>query len=204
MAHTIEERRIRHQKANHKYTASNRGKITSKQYREANHAHISEYGKERYTWPGMKDKKQAESKAWRTKNPHRMKEYREQPEVKAREKAGKVRRKKNDPLLDVLRNRVKSANRKAKELGVSGVLCINDITNHLNRVISQRGRLECECCGKEVFLLGGKDVSFEIDHIIPMSRGGCNIRNNLQILCGKCNRKKFNYLPSELSIRESL
>ncbi len=30
----------------------------------------------------------------------------------------------------------------------------------------------------------------EIDHIIPLSRGGREDENNMQILCRKCNRKK--------------
>ncbi|CAM4206018.1 HNH endonuclease [Vibrio neonatus] len=32
--------------------------------------------------------------------------------------------------------------------------------------------------------------SFEVDHIIPHSRGGGNERTNLQLLCKLCNRKK--------------
>ena len=34
-----------------------------------------------------------------------------------------------------------------------------------------------------------------VDHVIPLSRGGCNFAFNLQALCMTCNRKKSNTLP---------
>ena len=36
----------------------------------------------------------------------------------------------------------------------------------------------------------GSSEKLEIDHIIPIARGGSNETTNLQILCRKCNRKK--------------
>lgn len=40
----------------------------------------------------------------------------------------------------------------------------------------------CLACGAE------KDL--EIDHVLPLSRGGTNEFENLQVLCGRCNRSK--------------
>jgi 5-methylcytosine-specific restriction endonuclease McrA len=37
----------------------------------------------------------------------------------------------------------------------------------------------------------GSTESLEVDHIIPLARGGSNELDNLQILCKKCNRKKW-------------
>ena len=31
---------------------------------------------------------------------------------------------------------------------------------------------------------------FEVDHVVPQSRGGGNHIDNLQLLCGHCNRIK--------------
>lgn len=38
----------------------------------------------------------------------------------------------------------------------------------------------------------------EIDHIVPVSRGGGNEATNLRSACGPCNRRKRNRLDSEM------
>ncbi len=42
----------------------------------------------------------------------------------------------------------------------------------------------------------GTDRGFEIDHILPKSRGGVSALYNYQVLCKHCNRKKYNH-PEE-------
>ncbi|OEU71741.1 MAG: hypothetical protein BA863_06600 [Desulfovibrio sp. S3730MH75] len=37
--------------------------------------------------------------------------------------------------------------------------------------------------------------NLEIDHIVPISRGGESVENNLQVLCRSCNRKKRAKIP---------
>lgn len=43
----------------------------------------------------------------------------------------------------------------------------------------------------------GSINDLQIDHIIPVSRGGSDDMSNLQILCGPCNRSKGAKLPDE-------
>jgi 5-methylcytosine-specific restriction endonuclease McrA len=43
----------------------------------------------------------------------------------------------------------------------------------------------------------GAIVRMTIDHIIPLSKGGCNKRKNLQVLCNECNAKKSDKIIKE-------
>ena len=50
------------------------------------------------------------------------------------------------------------------------------------------GLYRCANCGKT----GKTKRGFQVDHIIPMSKGGKSKAGNLQILCSRCNGKKGN------------
>ena len=50
----------------------------------------------------------------------------------------------------------------------------------------------CQYCGREVSL-----SEFQLDHVIPRSRGGLSTWENLVTSCMRCNRRKANRLPSE-------
>ena len=48
------------------------------------------------------------------------------------------------------------------------------------------GNYTCACCGAK-----GKDrIFFQVDHVIPMNKGGKTVAENLQILCRQCNGVK--------------
>ena len=51
------------------------------------------------------------------------------------------------------------------------------------------GQQEGYCAGCKTFM---EFRHFEVDHVIPRSRGGTNHIDNLQLLCGYCNRTKGN------------
>lgn len=51
---------------------------------------------------------------------------------------------------------------------------------------NERGEYQCACCGKT----DRSRIYFQVDHIVPMNRGGRSIAENLQILCRQCNGMK--------------
>lgn len=55
----------------------------------------------------------------------------------------------------------------------------------------------CALCG-----ITKNDSPLDVDHIIPRSRGGSNEKENLQVLCVKCNRSKGN--KDKTDFRKSL
>ena len=59
------------------------------------------------------------------------------------------------------------------------------VTNKLRFYIYNRDGYKCKKCGKN-----GKYANLEVDHIVPISRGGLSTSNNLQTLCHDCNMEK--------------
>lgn len=55
-----------------------------------------------------------------------------------------------------------------------------DIAQKLLRL--QRGK--CACCAKPL------SRKYELDHVIPLARGGAHADSNMQLLCPRCNRSK--------------
>lgn len=62
------------------------------------------------------------------------------------------------------------------------------MTSKLRLKIKQRDGFACKKCGASV--AQEPNLLLEIDHIIPISRGGMTKEDNLQTLCWKCNRSK--------------
>ena len=55
----------------------------------------------------------------------------------------------------------------------------------------QKGK--CACCFQSI------EKYYEVDHINPVKLGGSNDRDNLQLLCRKCNRRKSCKPPHEFA-----
>ena len=62
------------------------------------------------------------------------------------------------------------------------------MTSRLRQYILQRDGYSCQCCRNS--LQREPNLLLEIDHIIPVSKGGLTIENNLATLFWKCNRTK--------------
>lgn len=60
------------------------------------------------------------------------------------------------------------------------------LTNDLRQKIKIRDNYTCQICGKYM----PDEVGLQIDHIVPVSKGGKTVESNLQVLCSKCNARK--------------
>ena len=60
------------------------------------------------------------------------------------------------------------------------------MTKNLRQQIIERDNYTCQVCGKKMF----DGVGLQVDHIIPIAKGGKTIPSNLQVLCSKCNSRK--------------
>lgn len=69
------------------------------------------------------------------------------------------------------------------------------MTSKLRQSIKERDNYTCKICGNSIF--NEPNLLLEIDHIIPISKGGFTVADNLQTLCWKCNREKSNKLILE-------
>lgn len=62
------------------------------------------------------------------------------------------------------------------------------MTKKLREFIKNRDNFTCCNCGNSVYI--EPNLLLEIDHIIPVAKGGRTVEDNLQTLCWKCNRAK--------------
>lgn len=76
-----------------------------------------------------------------------------------------------------LRNRIRQANYRARQLGARGTITLAQWV------------MLCGLYGNRC-LSCGQSHDLEIDHIVPLEKGGTNTSDNLQPLCAPCNKKK--------------
>ena len=62
------------------------------------------------------------------------------------------------------------------------------MTKKLREFIKKRDNFTCCNCGNSIYK--EPNLLLEIDHIIPVAKGGQTVEDNLQTLCWKCNRAK--------------
>ena len=117
-------------------------------------------------------------KDWCLRNSEKLKETKSKYREKTAERFNNYRkdwRKKNPDIA----RRDKYA-RRAREKSCAGSISVG-ITEDLLK--KQKSR--CACCATTL-----ADGNIHRDHIVPLARGGDNSDENIQLLCGKCNRSK--------------
>ena len=62
------------------------------------------------------------------------------------------------------------------------------MTQTLRKWIKERDDYTCQLCGLSSY--AERNLLLEIDHVMPLSKGGITTESNLQTLCWKCNRSK--------------
>lgn len=69
------------------------------------------------------------------------------------------------------------------------------MTKRLRDYIKKRDNYTCCICGNSTYK--EPNLLLEIDHIIPVAKGGYTTEKNLQTLCWKCNRSKSDKITAE-------
>ncbi len=95
----------------------------------------------------------------------------------------------NTPTLDALSTTLDGKIRWVKSAAGQRAL----MTAALREAIKKRDSYTCQSCSLSV--AREPNLLLEIDHIIPVSRGGLSQEDNLQTLCWRCNRAKGARMP---------
>ena len=64
------------------------------------------------------------------------------------------------------------------------------IPRRLRSEVFQRARYRCEYCQAQLSIV----MDLEVDHIIPVSRGGSTTADNLCLACRSCNAYKLDFV----------
>ena len=96
----------------------------------------------------------------------------------------------NSPTIDALVETLSGKIRWRKSVVGQRALMTAKFREH----IKSRDGYTCRQCS--VALADQPHLLLEVDHIIPVSRGGMSTEENLQTLCWRCNRTKSNKIPA--------
>lgn len=69
------------------------------------------------------------------------------------------------------------------------------MTSSLRKKILSRDNYTCQKCGNSI--KNEPNLLLEIDHKIPLAKGGMTTEDNLQVLCWRCNRNKGAKIENE-------
>lgn len=144
----------------------------------------------RREWAAANPEKERESRIaslrkWAADNPDLKREYARRSNAKPEVSANNVRRARRwqeaNPEKAQDSRLVSDRNRRARRRGSSDTHTKEDVAE-----ILRRQKFRCAECGASV----RKTTERHVDHIMPLSRGGSNGKQNLQVLCPPCNLRK--------------
>lgn len=128
-----------------------------------------------------KERKKVQWAAWKVANPERAKDI--QRRYRARHRVRENARISAYQKLYPEKCLARRQNRRAREVNAEGSFTTQDI---YNLWLDQEGR--CAYCGCAINYRGkGK---FQIDHVMPLVKGGTNYPSNLALCCKPCNQSK--------------
>ena len=148
--------------------------------------------KSKYMKDYVKDNKERikeRSKQWNREHPKQRKEYDSQYLILNREKIYAYHRKWSKTDKGRMVKQRGNVVRQARENKI-----INNLTSKEWVNILKEYKFKCAYCGCE-FTLFNRETK---DHVIPISKGGHNIKENIVPACRRCNSKKSNKIISEV------
>lgn len=199
--------------ADRAYYAANSDRVRARvrDYRRANAESVSE--RHRAWAVANPEKMRAYRRAWEAANGDKIRAYREANAERIRESQREYRERNSDALrayhrayaeshADRARERARAweaANpdrarahsrdtqrrRRARKLGSP---CASATVDEIQAMTEESGNYTCAACW---------GPAEHLDHIIPLSRGGCDGVHNFQWLCADCNRSKSARLMHE-------
>ena len=151
--------------------------------RELAKARAAKLRKENPSLAKLRSKTSKDKKPDKYKTAHR--KYYEKNKSKVIERAALNDKKYPD------QRRARTAKRRALKAMAGGSYSKHDIS----RLMIEQVHL-CNGCGCDI------SEKFEVDHIVPISRGGSNFPENIQLLCRPCNARKWAYTMEEWTKRK--
>lgn len=173
-------------KCDYEKNKSNKGKIRRKKYLSLNSEKVSRKFKE--YWNKNAELLRAKKREYYKNNQERIKAQKRTYFQKNKDTIKKKRKENGWKYND--KARIQSSKRRALKRSAEGNYTLSDVQRLMFLQHNQ-----CAECKKEITF--AKKNNFHVDHIIPLSKGGSNWPDNLQLLCVFCNCSKNNLLPFE-------
>lgn len=163
----------------HQYYINNKEKKSEqmKQWRIDN----PEYGKQQYK--KHREREIERGRQYRINNPEKVKEY----DRKCRSNNPEKTKEKYREYLKTEKGKAKNQRAQSKRRAIIKTI-INTLTFDEWHNILKQYKFRCAYCGKEFDLF---DIP-ERDHIVPISKGGNNTKENVVPACRSCNARKGN------------